>query len=307
MNEISPLQINVIQHGRPLVYIDSSVLVKLAAMLPPEFVLEKTHAIEEPVRLWSSLDEIARRGCINLIPEMVSYETAGVLRDGESVDQYFPLSAKKRNHVIAALLKKSKKAKTLFIQPPPRDDETVAGVFIRKVYKKHSDPSINSVQKGARIAEQHRRFDIADGGKVAALELIRALKEKRGAIFYLSDNKKALDSAVTVRPDLGVRMLTLHDFLGGLIDNNLLTPLGIQIANPAEYYTTLEARGGYDGVDGQCLWNPRYTNVENRIAFAQALAALGHPDHALSAIDAPRSMALDKRSVGFVKPPESRL
>lgn len=216
---------------RGTIIVDASALVVMSLPLSNEFLTND--AIAQKIAGGANLKEIclidmlkllARHGYEILIPEMVAYESAGILRDGKSINDYFPRDA-------VTLLKKPgvdflKEVGNNFypnikIVAPPEQDSSKPASYIRELFRIHNQTSSAYDKRREIVALEGRTNHYGD---IAAYEFIAHMPLSAVPIFYLSDDKGALKKMANLLPAHDVNLISSSGLYEALRKKSGLLP-----------------------------------------------------------------------------------
>jgi hypothetical protein len=255
---------------RGTIVIDSNALFDLTIPIPEEYKLNPN----ENVSVADLFFHMAQHGWSVVIPEMVAYESAQMLRDGSSVSRIFNSRRLDQFIVEDFLAKVPNSAGNIKIAPPSAKDNSSSALYIRHIWKIHQS-RIPEHDKRKSIMDIHRRSPSKDFGEQAAIELIRLEYKCDPACFFLTNDRAARRQATDQR----IPVINCYDFLKVAETENLLGKLNLHGLSFEDYFNCVVMPAHRRNID-----RPQYLpgNISGAYclssagqAFAEAMRGIG--------------------------------
>ncbi len=190
---------------RGIIVLDTNTLIEMANIIDEKFLTEEARQNQNEdkhVRLIDALTFLSAHGFKVMIPEMVAIECNGFLRNGSSIVSLFPRAPrnvpffKQAEEFLRTIKSLQRQGCDIEITRQPEDSEI--GKYIDRLNEINSRNDDIEIKRKAVILAG-RSFDTTYNlGDRAAHELIEHLKkcmpDPQVPIFYLSDDRNALDS-----------------------------------------------------------------------------------------------------------------
>ena len=164
---------------------------------------------------------------------MVANECGGFMRDGSSVDDYFPWGEKTVHHQLTGeFIRTIQAAKAngsnIRIEPPCYNDTSDDANYLNRLWKIHQSGALDSDKCISFKAAEYSYKKEKDRGDQAAFTFIKSLKHPAVPIFYLSTDREARDKASSLRTDVSVNKLPIFGLYYSLKEENLLPVIGLK-------------------------------------------------------------------------------
>jgi hypothetical protein len=216
---------------RAIIIADTSAIWRLSVELPDKFKTIEARRNNDEITLCKILPFLAQNGYEIIIPEMVAFE-AGVARNGVALDDFFD-GEKAQSHAIlrmrAFYRRISSFPGSIYIAPPPAQDNSPAAAFARAVWKviTSNEHPAAKVSYFVALNKIHTTQGRKNYGDVAAAQFVRFMKKPSLPIFYLSEDLEAAITLSDIRADVNVIQLRISGLYNGMRNNGLLQAVGL--------------------------------------------------------------------------------
>jgi hypothetical protein len=237
---------------RGIIIADTSAIWRLSVELPDKFKTTEARRNAEEITLCAILPFLAQNGYEIIIPEMVAFE-AGVARNGVALDDFFN-GEKAHSHAIlrmrAFYRRISSFPGSIYIAPPPAQDNSPAAAFARAVWRviTSNEHPASKVSFFVALNKLHTTQGRKNYGDVAAGQFVRFMNKPSVPVFYLSEDLEAAITLSAIRSDVDVIQLRICGLYDGMRDNGLLQAVGV--ANVA-FQDIYEYINNYVNQEGQ--------------------------------------------------------